>query len=1127
LTGFRIICCAFLSVALSGTSRAQLPYTIRAKIGVDRTSVYRVDFNALKNAGIDPGSIDPRQLFLVTFPTGMLPQANNQTQAQEFVDIYVSGKQDGRFDKEDFIVFYGQGPDRLKYNDSKGLYDYQNNLYSDVNYYFLAATPNGATGVTKVGGSADHSTTITEFADCSVYEQDLYNDLKSGRDWVGEIMDNRPDLTIRFSVPGIVPNSGIKITSSLMAQSYSPSSFKILWNNVQVLERAMPVIPETQYGIKGTKSADTVTTNSTTVNAAAVNDQDIKISFVKGTSGRSVGFLDYIVLNMTRKLAWYGNPTIFTIPATTQASSNLDVSGTPVDAVVWDVTNPYHPIEQTTVTTSTGLRFGSATSTTRTFVTFTLGNVPGPLSIAQPEQWDSDLWTTPDLLIITAPQFKAEADRLAAHRETAYGISVNVVTPGQIYDQYSGGRQDVSAIRNYLRSLYKTNTNGSTPKLSNVLLFGRGSYDYKDRVVNNSNYVPTYESVKSLSPLETYSSDDFFVLLEDHEGEWSESPAANSTLDIGVGRIPVRTAEEAAIVVDKLIAFDTDNRRFGGWRKDILFVADDGDWNIHQSDADELAEDIETSYLRFHTNKLYLDSYEQRETAGGQVSPDASAALDREMNKGYAIVNYSGHGNERVWMDERVLDQNTPLELPNNPRQPLFLTATCEFGRNDNPLLISTAELLLLRKKGGAIGLVTTTRPVHSTTNFFLNKAFYASLFDVDGGAKDLGTLFRETKNKSLSGISNRNFSLLGDPSMKFGLQPEVAVVTDISTATGSDTLKASSDVIVQGEIRLGAGVSSSFNGVVEISLYDKRSNLVTLGDENEPFDYKRWDHLLFRGQATVEQGRFIHSFHLPVNLAPQVGSGKVSLYAVSTDKKTEVLGTMLNVKIGGAEPNPVADAAGPVIELFVGDTTFINGGVANNNTLFIARLSDKNGINTSGYNPQGLTASLDDVILPALNEYYVAHLDDATQGTLTFPLDGLTPGPHRITLQAYDNFNNMSTSFVDFVVGETDKLVIEEFLGYPNPFSFAEPAVFQFAHSRSGEDLEAQLQIYNGMGQLIAHLEYFVASSAYRVTLSDWDGLSSFGTKMTEGIYLAKLSVRSLSDGAENVKITRLILTN
>jgi hypothetical protein len=1094
------------------------------KVGVQSSGIYRVDYSMLKIAGLDPDNLDPALIQVFAFPAGMLPQSNNPSLQWQYkeLSVQIGGGADGQFDKQDAIFFYGQGPDKIGYDEDKALFTYENNLYSDYSYYLITA--GGAPGkrIPKQQNTPGAASTITEYVDYGLYERDLYNDQKSGRQWFGEIMDVKPDLTIRFDINGIVANSNIKVVSSLMSQSYSPSSFKTYWNNNLMLDKSMPVIPETQYGSKGSVEVDTVVINSNAAGASSTSTQDIKITFAKGATGRSVGFLDYVLLNVTRKLAWYGGQTPFTIPASSQAVSDIEMSGVPTDAIVWDVTNPFDVREMSPTLNASTLRFGTQTDATKNYVAFqqTQSRVtPLVRSVATPHLF---LSTVPNLLIVTHGAFEAEARRLANHRTKEYGIDVAVIRVDAIYDTYSGGRQDISAIRNYIRDLY----NRAPDRLSNVLLFGKGSYDYKDRVVNNSNYVPTYESYNSLSPLETFSSDDYFGLLEDHEGTWGESPAENSTLEIGIGRIPVRTAQEAQSVVDKLIAYDTDKERFAGWRKDILFVADDGDWNIHQADAEELAEDIENTYHKFHTNKIFLDAFKQEQRASGQYSPDASAALTRELNKGYAIVNYTGHGNEYVWMDERILDQDTPTRLTNNPRLPLYVTATCEFGRNDNPLLISTAEQLLTKKKGGAIALVTATRPVFSTTNFSLNKAFYAALFKSAPGGKDLGTLFKETKNNSISGISNRNFSLLGDPSMRFGPAPETFVVTKLQTNTGSSVLNALSEVIIEGEIRNGTAVSD-FDGVVEVTLHGKRSNLVTKGDENEPFSYKNWEHALFRGKATVANGLFAMSFRLPANIDATVADGKLSLYAFSNDHKREVLGTVTNVKVGGPPASPGQDTSGPLSELFLGDTTFVSGGIANNNTTFIAKLSDASGINISGYDPYGLTAQLDDGTPFAVNDYYVGDIDDPTRGKVEYPLTGLVEGLHRITLIAYDNLNNKSTSAIDFSVGADGQLVVEEFISYPNPFTEADPVSFQFTHSRAGDDLEAQVFIYNSMGQLAEQLSYFVPSSGYTVTLGSWNGLSSFGSKMGTGIYLAKLSVRSMSDGAKNAKITKLILVN
>lgn len=1092
-----------------------------AKFGIEKNGVYKIDFGALKQAGINPDAIDPRKIRLFAFPTGMLPQANSATPGIDLseVAVIVSGEEDGKFNGDDFVLFYGQGPDRVDFVDGKNIFRYQNNVYSDKNYYFLTVGSDNGKRI-ALSEPASSGVVINEFLDYSYYETDSYNELKSGREWFGEAFDSRPELTIRFNFSGIVENSEIKVVSSVMAQTYSESSFKLFWNNTQIMDRKMQIVPETQYGAKGRMGVDTLSFNANTVAAGSNTNQDLKYQYIKGATGHSAGYLNFIFFQVKRKAGWYENPTLFTIPKTAQDYSLIDFANSPSGMSILDVTDPFRCVRQN-LTTAASATFVASTSATRYYAAFVAADAPVAAFEKVIANQSIVSSPTPHLIIVTHPDFLAEALRLKNHRERHNGLDVLVVTTEEVYNEFSGGRQDVSAIRNMVRHFYEP----SSGKLRNLLLFGRGSYDYKKRVFNNTNFVPTYESRNSLSPLETFSSDDFFGFLEENEGEWSESPAVNHSLDIGVGRLPVRTLSEAKDMVDKLISYDTDPERYAGWRQEILFVADDGDFNIHQGQADELAESIE-AYGGFSTDKIYLDAFEQEERASGQVSPKAAEALNRKVNKGFSIVNFTGHGSEQQWMQERILDMNTPNLLTNNPRLPLFVTATCEFGRHDDPLLISTAELLLRRRKGGAIALVTTTRPVNSGTNFSLNKVFYAAFFNTqNAGAKDLGTLFRETKNGSQSGVANRNFSLLGDPSVPFGPPEEKIAITSIKTVSGSDTLKALSTVRVEGEVQRNGERQTGFNGTLEATLLDKRLLEKTLGDENPVFNYYTWPHALFRGQATVDEGQFLFELVLPVNLANEVGQGKLALYAFTDDKSREALGTFTDFKIGDAEMPASPDTQGPVISLFMGDTTFVEGGYTNANTRLVGRLFDKSGINISGYDPTNLIAVLDGDKTFVVNDYYVADKDDFTAGTFSFPISDLSAGPHIIRFTAFDNHNNESSATISFVVGEKDELLIENLINFPNPFS--ESTTIQFTHSRSGEDLEAQVAIYDVMGQLAGSRSFNVGNSTYKVNLFDWDGMNLSGTKMTPGVYIMKLSLRSLSDGAKKDKIARLILVN
>jgi hypothetical protein len=391
-----------------------------------------------------------------------------------------------------------------------------------------------------------------------------------------------------------------------------------------------------------------------------------------------------------------------------------------------------------------------------------------------------------------------------------------------------------------------------------------------------------------------------------------------------------------------------------------------------------------------------------------------------------------------------------------------------------------------------------------------------------------IGEVFRKTKNNSTSGVANRNFSLIGDPSMSLAMPGYSVQVISVKTAFGSDTLKALSTVTVGGEIHGVGGVKANgFNGVVEATLFDKETAFVTIGKNDPPFQYTQWDNAVFRGQATVKNGAFEFSFVMPKNIAYQVGSGKLSLYAFDPETGLDATGVDTGLQIGGSERNVPGDATPPRIRLFMGDTTFVNGGVTTADTYLVVKLADENGINISGYGiGNSIIAQLDDDAGGfVLNDYYVSETDTYKKGFIRFPIMGLTPGPHTITVHAWDVYNNPAEASVSFLVTDGEGIVIEEFGGYPNPFE--DNSTLFFTHNRSGDDLTAQLFIFNLAGQLIKSAEISIAQSEYHINLTEFNAFTESGKKLLPGLYLARLIVRSSTNGSKNEKVTKLILLN
>lgn len=1100
------------------------------KLAIEKTGVYKISFGLLKKMGVDPGKINPQHLRIYGQGGGMLPQPNDTSRPSSLTEnaIFVSGESDGRFDKADYILFYAEGSDKVDYQPARDVFYYENNLYSDQNFYFLTIGEDAGKRISPSENISGSFPLVNTFNDYAYHELDEFNIERSGREWFGEKFGPENSHTLTFNVPGITAGSTIKIVSDVMGQSYTDASFRLYFNNVSISEQKIPPVPNGRYSVKGVHKRDTLTVASGEVNAQGKSVHEVKYDFVKG-SGYSQGYLDFILLNFTRDLSLYEDQNIFVSKASMiNPVSTFQITRVTNDALLWDVSDPHDVKSQAFDVNGDVATFSVASEQLKKFIVFNTA-FPEPAFVSRIENQNLHGLTTPNLLIITHPDFRAEANRLAAHREGVDNWSVQVVTTEEIYHEFSSGRQDVSAIRDFAKYLRDKDPSA----LKSILLFGKGSYDFKDRLVNNTNFVPTYQSRNSLHPLQTYSSDDYFAFLETGEGAWAESPAQHHTMDVGVGRLPVTSAEEAGNVVDKIIDYDTNQKTFGAWRKKIVFVADDGSTDdgftsLHQYQADQLANDIEKNNSAFDTRKIFMGSYKKHVQPNGETVPGMVDDIKRTFDQGALIINFTGHGSELIWADESILTPKT-IEALTNDRYPFLVTATCEFGRQDDPLLISTAERSVTRKNAGAIGLVTTARPVNATTNFNLNEAFYESLFaQSPDGYATIGEVFRKTKNNSASGVANRNFSLIGDPSMVLAL-PEYSIhATEIKTTAGSDTLKALSTIVVKGEVQGADGIMlHSFQGTVEATLFDKEAEFVTIGKNDPAFAYKQWDNALFRGKATVKDGAFEVTFVMPKNIAYQIGKGKFSFYAFDPDSGIDAKGVSTSLKVGGSEKNVASDITPPQIKLFLGDTTFINGGITTPNTYLVASLSDENGINLSGYGiGNSIIAQLDgDAQTYVLNDYYSSEVDTYTKGSIKFPLLDLVPGKHTLTVKAWDVYNNPAQTTVDFLVTDGEMLVIESFGNYPNPFQ-QNTSLF-FTHNRSGDDLEAQLFIFNPSGKLIRSAEVSVAESEYFINLMELNTLEDSGKKLLPGLYLARLIVRSMTNGSKNERVTKLIVLN
>jgi hypothetical protein len=1101
------------------------------KMEIGKRGVYKLTYSYLKNAGMAVDNIDPKTIKIYGNPGGMLPQSNATDRPIDLLQnaIFINGENDGQFNAGDYILFYAEDGDTYSYVNNE--LTYEHNLYADSNYYFITSEGDNGLRIADQVDLGSNFALINTYDDFDYYEAEKYNLLASGRDWYSEKFDLTLSKKYNFSFKKMVAGSDIKVSVKLMAQSFNPSSFDIDLNGNTLGNIPIESVPDFnqkvyRYSIKGKVGMATFSNNSVVADGLL----DVGIKYNKNSTGQSVGYLNNLLIEVKRQLELTDPFNIFrSLNSLDNSTTTYNLQGLTSNSIIWDITNKTSPTNQIfTLNGSTGT-YGAESSTLKKYVVFntTIDNLP--INITSLTNQNIRSYVDAELIIVTHPNFQAQAEQLANFRSQNDNIPSRVVLIDEVFNEFSSGRQDVSAVRDFARHLY---TNG---RIKYLLLFGRGSYDYKNTITGNTNFVPIYESRNSLHPLDTYASDDYFGFLEDEEGDWLEVSGGNHTMDIGVGRLPVSTSKEAATVVNKLLNYSANENTIGDWKNNIVFVADDGDFNLHQRQADELTKYVDTTYSAFNPYKFYLDNFPQVSRPNGESAPLANAQLDETIKKGALIVNFTGHGGESGWMQEQVLDIVQIQSWDNYDKLPLFVTATCEFGRHDDPRRVSGGELVVTSEKGGGIAIVSTCRPVSSSSNFALNKAFYEEVYKKENGKYPrLGDIFKNTKNQSINlatdfnKVGNRNFALLGDPSLRLAYPLQEIVITAINDNTDkSDTLKALGKVKLTGEIKLPNGQpDTQFNGEASFVIYDKDVPKTTLGNENPPFTYESRENIIFKGLSNIENGIFNIEFIVPKNISYQFGNGKISIYAFQSSGLNDANGSEINLKVGGTADNPPIDNEGPEIKLFIGDSLNTNLSGVSHNTFLVANLQDESGINLSGFGlDNNIIATLDGDQTFVLNNYYQARLNSYKKGSVKFPLTDLSKGKHTIVVKAWDTYNNSSEATIKFTVADPNSIVIYNLTNYPNPFN--NYTKFRFAHNRAGDNLSITLDIISPISGTVFKSNFEIKNSPSEIELFEWNGESVFGDKLDAGVYIFSVTVRSIRDGAKNQDYKKLILIN
>ncbi len=1083
------------------------------RIAVEHTGVYQLRDADLRRMGFS----HPEQVGVYGFGGNVLDESFAKPHLDDLPEVAVWRDEAGKR-----TLFYARGLVKWKVR-ADGSFEHEGNPYAKQACYFLRQKTDGPKALSQTASLAQGDTLVRHFNNYAVYEQDLVNVGNTGREMYGESFVYTQSQKFKLNTPQMVAQPGLLEVNFMANSSITGARLKAQLDSDNAFDKAVPAIGSNKYRVGQPVHLKEA------FNPKAQSETDVTLVYSPGSAQTKEARLNYIRLNYVSSLTHTDYFYAFRSRYAQGRSVTYAFETSGNDLQVWDVSDAADHRLQKVETTGGKMQFTSRGL--REYVVVNTKSVyPNVTEVEVVSNQNLHALPQTDMVIVSPVGLLAQAERLAAYRRTNDSLHVTVVTPQPIYNEFSSGTPDVTAIRLFMKMFYdraaQMGDMSQAPRY--LLLFGDGANDnrgmnkgmWKDDVLKNC--LLTYQSEPSLDETNSYVCDDYFGFLDDNEGGHTntngELTLARDVLDLGIGRLPVRTLTQARQVVDKIIQY-SENKVMGSWKNQLCFLGDDGDYNTHMRHAEDMVKILENEgQLEFNYSKIYLDAYKREMTASGLAYPTARKQFLDQLQQGALLVNYSGHGSTTSITHERLF-MLSDAETISMRRLPVWVTATCDFSRFDH-VNTSAGEALLLNPQGGGIALFTTTRVVYSDGNRNINSRLIEHLFQkhADGTRLRMGDVMRLSK-EALGYDSNKlNFSLLGDPSM-FIAYPEYRMrVTHLNgEPIGSEmpTLKALSEVRFRGEVlRVGTEeVATDFNGLVYPTVFDSEDEITALDNDQtgSPLVFKSRNTRLFTGCDSVTNGVFEFSFIVPKDISYSNQSGMLNLYA-HDDRGNESQGYFNQFLVGGTADEVMTDTIGPKITaLYLNNDRFKEGDVVNATPYLIASLEDESGINTTGAAiGHDLVATIigehGEPIRYVINSYFQTQAGQSSHGTVRFSIPELAEGSYRLQLKAWDLYNNSSEKEIHFEVKHGVKPVIYDLRAKANPVR--EQAEFLLTHDKPESKLQVRLQVYTQMGQCVWQ-EEMTGSSDYMTSLPIvWDLRTTAGQRVQPGIYIYRAAI-------------------
>lgn len=1108
---------------------------------VEKSGVYRISKSFLQQLGVQMNGLNPRSIKIYGNGGRMVPLGNAVDYPSDLEEnaIQVVGEEDQVFNDQDYILFYAEGVDNWSQENFS-----HNNLYENKSYYYINVEGAFGKRISPMPTITSNATPINIFDDYQFHELDLVNIGRLGRRWFGEEFSFVNQRSYEFEFPNIVASEPINLTFAAAVDALNATSFSIKANGVEAGSLNIGAVGP--GGFDGFYRDGQI---NFTANASA--DVTIDVEFNNGGVPSSKGYFDFLILKAKRNLHGYGKQFRFQYDAaaTMTGFGEFQFSTANTIGQVWDITDIYN-VSSVQNDNQNSFSFKASLGEVRKYIAVDKQDYYTPLKESRSKVVNQNIKGTifknaqgqfqdVDYIIVTPAFLNASAEKLANFHRSYSALNVKVVHLENIYHEFSSGKQDIGAIRNLVKYVYK-NASSDNKRVKYLNLFGDTSFDFKDRIQNNNNIVPIYHALFGGSEGgSSFCSDDFFVLMDDNEG----GNVNGTGLDVAVGRMIVSTVQEADEMVNKVIEYHA-LESYGNWRNNTVFIADDPDPvrtgdNQLQYYQNVVADKIVEEKPFINAKKIYIDSYEQESAAGGDRYPKARKEIFEAFEKGALMFNYLGHGGEDGLAVERIWEKADGENLNNRFKYPVFITLTCTYSRFDNPLRKTGGEFMYLNPSGGAISMLTTVRSIGQIEAQEFNPVLSKYLFSYGSNQYvSIGEALRLAKNE----MSTRVVVCIGDPAIMMAIpRPKVVLtqVNDMPITGPVDDLKALGFVKLAGQVvDENNNLLSNYNGELAVNIFDKNVNKNTLRNDN--FDavvsvsptvtgptmpFVALGETIFRGNASVANGQFEFGFVVPRDIRVPVDNGRVSFYAKKTGFFENQTGYNNDIKVGGINENAAADNIAPRAKLYMNDESFVSGGITNESPIFLAFLEDENGLNTASGIGHDMIAILDgDENNPyILNDYYETELDDYTKGKIKFPFRNLEKGLHTITFKGWDVYNNLVTAEIQFIVVGDETLTLTNVLNYPNPFvSYTQ---FWFTHNRPFEPLDVQVQVMTVTGKVVWTRNQIVNTEGFLSREITWDGKDDFGDKIGKGVYIYKLTVKSSLTNKKTEKYEKLVI--